>query len=370
MNGGAQANLIPQDAAIAVVKPVFTSTPYAQYPTSSFYAFFKKYLTATGNITSDLGLLNTSIREGMGYNSGWGHTLPLYDFLSSAAARNCGLMLGKNVMVTSDINVSQGALFAQNGSRRFGAVIIGHEEYVTQAEFDQLRLFVASGGRLIAMSSNMFYAKVAFDPGTQAETFIVGHGYAFNGRSAWRSGISPFNSSMKVWFGSTYCCFRRFTYAGGAINLSNPIGSAIAGYVGRTMALSYASHEENAVSNFTRTSIVATFINQSRIIVASYVHDYGRGAVFCLCIFGEAVVSTDLSTQLFLLLSVTANISGPTGSSLATPAITSGQVVVGVGLAVTAVVVVVAAYLNGRREARLARKKFARDESVPYLRYR
>lgn len=93
----------------------------------------------------------------------------------------------------SDIDVANGALFGADGSRRFDAAMIGHQEYVTQKEYAQFRLFVASGGRLVAMSSNEFYAKVRFDPATRTETFVTGHcGYAFNGRTAWYgSSIRP-----------------------------------------------------------------------------------------------------------------------------------------------------------------------------------
>ncbi len=351
LNGGPPTAMVPGNVTVAVVKPVFTSTPYSQYTNGSYYAFFRKYLAATGNITTDLGWLSTSVRRGTAYNSGWGHTLPLYNFLSSAAARNCGLHLGRNLAVVSDINITQGALFAPDGSNRFTDVVIGHEEYVTQAEFGQLRRFVASGGRLIAMGANMFYAEVTFNPGTQAETLVVGHGYAFNGMSAWRTQVSPFNRSMSGWLGSTYCCFHRFTYVGGAINRSDPIGSKIAEYVGGTLAPYYVSHEENAVSNFTHTSVVATFVNRSGLVVASYVHHYGLGAVFCLCIFGEDVIVGDASTQLFLLLSLTGGAYAATTQSQLTPSPQSGtfrQAVIYLGAA--AVVVTTAVVLFFRRK--------------------
>jgi hypothetical protein len=311
---GGQGSSVPSSTMVAVVKPIFTSTPYSQYATSSFYGFYKKYSTTTGNITTDLDWLNTSIESGMSYNSGWGHSLSIYSFLSSSAARECGLVLGKNLKIIDDINVSKGALFNPNGSRTFDAVVIGHQEYVTQSEFDQFRLFVASGGRLIAMSSNMFYAKVNFNPVALTETFVIGHGYAYNGKTAWHSTFWPFNKSSSGWTGSTYCCFKRFQYSGATLNDTNVIGRTIDQYYGEIAAGSYVSHEENAVSNSTRTSIVATFYNKSRITVASFVHEYGRGAVFCLCIFGEDLIGFDPTVQLFLVASVTASLESPAPS--------------------------------------------------------
>ena len=127
LDGGTSGVSVPANLSVAVVKPIFTSTPYSQYPYGSFYAFFKKYDGAVGNITSNLDWLNTSVTSGMKYNSGWGHTLPLYLFLTSAAARNCGLVLGKNLHVITDIDVANGALFRPDGSRRFNAIIVGHQ---------------------------------------------------------------------------------------------------------------------------------------------------------------------------------------------------------------------------------------------------
>ena len=315
LNGGSSGSRVPLNASVAVIKPVFTSTPYSQYPSGSFYAFYKKYTHAAGNITTNLGWLSTSVKFGMSYLNGWGHTFPLFQFLSSPSAISCGLVLGKNLAVISDINVTQGALFNPDGSRRFDAVVIGHQEYVTQAEYDQLRLFVASGGRLVAMSSNMFYARVDYAPSTLLETFVVGHGgYNFNGRTAWFGNAAPFARNSSGWLGSNYCCFHRFNYTGGVVDASNPVGSMLKQYVGGALAPAYRTHEENAVANLTRTSIVATFTRQSGLVVASYIHQYGRGAVFCLCIFGEDFIASDPSTQYFLVASLAVPLSAVFGA--------------------------------------------------------
>jgi hypothetical protein len=309
LDGGPTGPRIPLNVSVAVIKPIFTSTPYSQYPTGSFYAFYKKYVHTSGNITTDLDWLVTSIKSGMGYLSGWGHTFPLYEFLASDSAKNCGLVLGRNLVIITDINVTQGALFNSDGSRKYDAVIIGHQEYVTQNEYDQVRLFVAAGGKLIAMSSNMFYARVAYNSTAMVETFLTGHGgYAFNGRTAFHTKVPPFSRNTSEWFGSSYCCFRNLQFKGALVNGTDSIGSQLRQYYGSTMSPTYVPHEENAIGNFTNTHIVATFTRQSNLVVASYVHRYGRGAVYCLCVFGEDVIADDPSTQFFLVASVTAAI--------------------------------------------------------------
>ena len=244
----------------------------------------------------------------MKYNSGWGHTISRYLFLAASAAMNCGLVLGMNLHMVCVIDVANGVLFRPDGSRRFDAVIIGHQEYVTQKEYDQFRLFVAAGGRLVAMSSNQFYGEVKYDHATGAETFVRGHGgYFFNGRTAWYDGSRGFPWITSGWFGSTYCCFHRFQYKGATLNLTSPVGNLLSKYYGARMALGYGTHEENAVTNLSHTSIIATFLKQPGLTVASYVHGYGRGAVFCLGVFGEDLVASDPSVQLFLIASLTAD---------------------------------------------------------------
>ena len=297
--------------SVALVKPVFTSTPYSEYRWGSFYAFYHKYASSSGNITTDLGMLKTSVALGLNYASGWGHSYPFYLFFRSQAARNCGLVLGKNVRIISDINVSQGALFAPSGARNFDVAVIEHQEYVTQSEYDQLRQFVASGGRLIAMSANEMYVRINYDSATMQETFVSGHGYAYNGLSAWHAPQRPFPVNTSSWFGSTYCCFHDFHYEGGIANGGNPVGALLVEYYKGVLAPTYGFHEENSVTNFTGTSVVATFLRLPGVDVSSYAHAYGKGAVFCLCVFGEDVIEKDNSTQFFLVASVTAPI--PTG---------------------------------------------------------
>ena len=73
-------------------------------------------------------------------------------------------------------------------------------------------------------------------------------------------------------------------------------------------------HEENAVTNFTKTSIIATFYQGNGTTVASYAHQYGRGVVICFCVFGEDLIGGDKSTEFFLVASIAAGHSALTPS--------------------------------------------------------
>jgi hypothetical protein len=69
----------------------------------------------------------------------------------------------------------------------YDIIILGHQEYVTQKEYDNLKKFVSDGGTMIILDGNVFYAEVKYDIKAQAVTLVQGHWWAFNGKSAWKS---------------------------------------------------------------------------------------------------------------------------------------------------------------------------------------
>ena len=64
---------------------------------------------------------------------------------------------------------------------------MGHQEYVTQKEYNHLKQFVTNGGILILPYSNIFYAEVKYNYKNDTINLVKGHYWAFNGKSAWRS---------------------------------------------------------------------------------------------------------------------------------------------------------------------------------------
>lgn len=326
LTNGLRLVQVPSTLKIALIKPVFTATPYSQYAFGSFYAFYHKYGMVNGNITTNLDWLNTSVSSGMRYNSGWGHSLGLYSFLTSQNAQRCGLNLGKNLFILSDINVSDGALFYKNGSPKFDVVVVGFSEYTTLNQYDAYKQFVASGGKLILMSSDNFEVRVDYSHATNHESLVRGHGWLFNGKSAWHDPWNasssdpwnPWNVDEINWIGSTLCCFHRFNYNGAAVNQSNPMGALLQRMFGHKVFTSYQSHEENAIRNMSHTQIVATFINKSGTLVASYVHEYKKGTVVSLSVFGTDIVSYDKSVQSFVFLAMTYNSTASFTSTITT----------------------------------------------------
>jgi hypothetical protein len=141
---------------IAFIKPSFTAAAYD----NSFYVFYKLYqdIPPRKNVTTDLNLLTSKV------------STQTTDSSSSAFAM---LYLSKNIKslipeskisVLTDADVDAGNIFAtKNKSNRYDILVIGHKEYVTQQEYDNLRQFVSNGGTMIILDGNIFYAEVKYD---------------------------------------------------------------------------------------------------------------------------------------------------------------------------------------------------------------
>jgi hypothetical protein len=315
---------------IAVVQPVFTSTPYSQYPTGSFYAFYGKNQGVATNVTTNLNLLSTDVSSGLGFHQGWGLSYGFYKFLTSPAAINCGLEIGKNVRVLSDMNVSEATLsHVTNTSARLDAVILPFSEYVTAQEYLTYERFVASGGTLIMTAHSLEYP-VSYNATTNLESLVYAHGWAFHGSyaSPIPCGSNNFNAcpwykNNTDWAGSNTCqasCFHTYKFNGSVVNRNDTIGRALFNEFGGTVFRSYASHEENTITNMTRTSIASVFVNDSKNLIAAYTHQFKKGSVVCLCVFGDDIIATDLSAQYFVMLGL---VSGRLGSSTSTTPSTS-----------------------------------------------
>ncbi len=310
---------------IAVVEPILTSTPYSYYegvsPTGSFYAFYDDEQGVNTTVTANLDLLSTNLSSGYGYNGGWGLSYGLYEFLTSQAAVNCGLVIGKNVNVLTDMDVSEGALFySQNQTARYDVVILPFSEYVTAQEYLAYEDFVARGGTLLMDGHSLEYP-VTYTATTNMETLVYGHGWAFNGTYASPIACSsnnyaacPWSASNNDWVGSNTCeasCFHNYIFNGSVVNPKDILGRALSNEFGGTVFKSYVSHEENTLTNKTGTSVVSIFANDSRNLITAYTHQFKKGSVVCMCVFGDDIIRSDQSAQYFMLLGIVSGRLGP-----------------------------------------------------------
>jgi len=282
---------------IAAVEPVFTTTAY-----SSFYSFYNKYATRNlnGTIKTDLNLLNASIVHG------WGWSDALRRFLiSTTAGDQYDIVLGRNLSFISEVNVSQ-ALFRTDGTRNYDVLILGFTEYVTVQEYYAYKSFVTTGGVLVLMDATNFLAQVEYYPRTQHLALIRGHGWGFNGTVAWRDIFDRWQNENTNWIGGTFGVGSS-SGAGytGAIPLDdNPVGRALKEKYGSRVFTVYQGHEENVLTNLTRTSIIANWVQTRKPDfhpnVATYLHYYRGGLVADLGVMGSDVIMSDGSVQFFL----------------------------------------------------------------------
>jgi len=282
---------------IAAVEPVFTTTAYF-----SFYSFYNKYASRNlnGTIKTDLNLLNASIVQG------WGWSDALRRFLTSTTAGDqYDIVLGRNLSFISEVNVSQ-ALFKTDGTRNYDVLILGFTEYVTAQEYYAYKSFVTTGGVLVLMDATNFLAEVQYYPRTQHLALIRGHGWGFNGTMAWRDIFDRWQNENTNWIGGTFGVGSS-SGAGytGAIPLDdNPVGRALKEKYGSRVFTLYQGHEENVLTNLTRTSIIANWVQTRKPDfhpnVATYLHYYRGGLVADLGVMGSDVIISDGSVQFFL----------------------------------------------------------------------
>ena len=162
------------------------------------------------------------------------------------------------------------SLFFLNGTSKYDILILGHQEYVTQQEYDNLKHFVSNGGTLVLMDGNVFIAQVRYDRNTHTITLVKGHGWAYNGKSAWKSVGERWTNETSQWIGSNSFCFSCYvTFA------NNPFH--------------YRHHEEQYLTNPNDLILLnyhaSASINQPKIVhplIATYELNYQKGKVIAL----------------------------------------------------------------------------------------
>ena len=260
---------------IALIKPTFTAAAY----NSAFYKFYFLFIHASArtNITTHLNLLSSKIPRQLTPSSS-------ASTLSFLPRHLKTLLPHSNIDVLTDADVDSGSpIFVKNGitSNRYDILIVGHEEYVTQKEYDNLKQFVANGGTLIVLDGNPFFAQVKYNSNTDIVTLVKGHGWAFNGKSAWKSVNERWKKETSQWLGSNYLCYLcKITF------LNNPFG--------------YKHHEEQYLTNpndkilMNYNAVVMSTKKYhppvARSVIATYKLNYQKGKVMVLGIYSDDVI--------------------------------------------------------------------------------
>jgi hypothetical protein len=80
-----------------------------------------------------------------------------------------------------------------------------HQEYATQAEYNNLKQFVENGGTIVFNDGNILTTEVRYDGSNDTVTLVRGHNWQYNGKTAWHTGEPGrwFNETWK-WVGSSF----------------------------------------------------------------------------------------------------------------------------------------------------------------------
>ena len=271
---------------IALIKPTFTAAAY----NSAFYKFYFLFIHASArtNITTHLNLLSSKIPKQLTPSSSASAMSFLPHHLKT-------LLPHSNINVLTDVDVDTGSIFVKNGitSNRYDIMIIGHQEYVTQREYNNLKQFVANGGTLIVLDGNAFYAQVKYNRNTDAITLVKGHGWAFNGKSVWKSVSERWKKETSQWLGSNYLC-----YSCKIVFLNNQFG--------------YKHHEEQYLTNpkdmilMNYNALVMSTKNyhppMAKPVIATYKLNYQKGKVIVLGIYSDDIITNGKFDKFFDVL--------------------------------------------------------------------
>jgi aspartate carbamoyltransferase regulatory subunit len=267
---------------IALVAPTFTA---AAYDHNSFYTFYKLYTSTsmTTNITSNLNLLSHKITNKDTLKA----SLVMLKLVDNLKLINPN----SHITILTDADVNNGSLFNNsnynNNKNIYDVAILGHQEYVTQQEYDNLKKFVTNGGTMVLLDGNVFYAEVKYNPHTKTESLVKGHWWAFNGESAWRSVGERWAQETSQWVGSNYLCYRCISAFG-----NDPF--------------EYRPHEEQYISNH-NDSILLNYnaelgkakIDNKQPTIAAYELSYQKGKVVALGIFSDDVIDNGTFNKFF-----------------------------------------------------------------------
>jgi hypothetical protein len=255
-------------AKIAIIDPTFTAAAYD----NSFYNFFRKYASASaGEIIKDgTNLLSNVVPSKSGQQFA---VKTLVQHLKRSAN-------GYNVTILGDADVHEGLIFSSSSkdSNAYDILVLFHNEYVTQEEYQNIKAFVANGGTLFVMDGNVLYAEVKYDKDASTVALVKGHGWAFDGESAQRSISERWANETTEWLGSNYLCFScKITFG------NNPF--------------QYSHHEEQYITNpgvivikdYNATALDYKSVSNPRI--ATYEMNYSKGKVVVMGLYSSDIIN-------------------------------------------------------------------------------
>jgi hypothetical protein len=289
---------------IAFVRPTFTEAAYRPH---GFYTFYYKYMFPPlgTNITTDLDMLTVrtppSIPEDknetvLRHLSNFTSLLPTDPNLQKfwVPLTNHTKEDAPNAIVTvmRDEDVNEGHIFnaSNNKSNAYDILLLLHNEYVTQAEYNNLKRFVENGGKIVFIDGNVFYAQVSYNKQNHTITLVKGHDWQFDGKLARRSAPERWYNETKQWVGGNFLVNNihdNITFGNNPFNythfeeqfVNNPKDKVLINYDIK-FPKDYLQHEvlpsDKPNGNFT---------------VATYTLNYGKGKIIMIGLYGQNLVN-------------------------------------------------------------------------------
>jgi hypothetical protein len=216
------------------------------------------------------------------------------------------LLLDADVIILTDGDIHDGIVNCGSSSAdststsSFDILILGHSEYATQQEYDNLRNFVANGGILICLDGNILYCEVSYNKDAQTVTLVRGHRWVFDGQKAyWYKPEMYFEDSgerwqqeTSIWLGSNYDYFANLygNRKGIAYRLSKRLID-IFGYI---------PLEDQYITNYDGVNIIQDWgaksafpdvpLARADLKIACYEKTYGKGKSIVFGIYSDMVI--------------------------------------------------------------------------------
>jgi len=293
-----------ENPRIAFVR--YTNTESA-YLDNGFYDFYYKhdFPSPEKKITTDLNLLTVktipSTSELVEENTLFKLTnttallptgdefhfwIPFIDHVKKAAPNS-------TVTVMRDEDVNDGHIFyGDTKTNAYDALLLFHNEYVTQQEYANLRQFVINGGTIMFIDPNILYAEVRYDRDNHTITLVKGHDWKFDGKVAQSDVQERWYNETKDWVGGNFLAtdiHENVTFSNNPFNythfeeqfVNNPKDKIILDY-GVTLPPQYLKNP-----------------SLKKIKVATYSLDSGNGKVIMLGLTGHNLANNQAFLRFF-----------------------------------------------------------------------
>jgi hypothetical protein len=290
---------------IAFVRPTFTEAAYRPH---GFYTFYYKYMFPPlgTNITTDLGMLTVrtppSVAEELQNETSLQHLSNLTALIPSDPDEQkfwsplthfvTTNLPNATVTVMRDEDVNDGHIFGPNGMNSYNILILLHNEYVTQQEYDNFKHFVSTGGTILFIDPNVFYAQVRYDKDNHTITLVKGHDWEFDGKAARRSVSERWYNETKEWVGGNFIVndiHDNITFGNNPFNythfeeqfVNNPKDKILIDY-GIKFPKDYLQNDSFPADKPT-----------GNITVATYTLHYGNGRIIMMGIYGQNLMNNE-----------------------------------------------------------------------------